>query len=375
MTNRAPAQVFPPGEFVHDELEARDWTQTDLAEILGRNTRLVNEIINGKRRITAETAKGLAAAFSTSAQLWLNLQVVYDLSQVREANDSVALRARLYSKVPVKDLIRRHWVEPSDDIDVLEQRILDFYGIESIEQELTPQLHAARKSTPYLSATPAQVAWLKRAERLAPAVLAESYSSHRFPTLIAEVQKLLEDPRESRHLPRLLADYGIRLVVVEPLPGTKIDGACFWMDQKAPVIALALRYDRIDYLWHTVTHELGHVRNEDGAIDFDLLEGNGHMSDERPNSERQADAFAIETLVPQRELDGFIVRVRPLYSSKRIQGFSARIGVHPGIVVGQLQYREEISYSQHRKFLSPVRGTVTEAALTDGWHNTLPVAL
>ena len=44
-----PAEVFPPGEFLRDELEARGWNQTEFAEILGREPRVVNEIILAKR--------------------------------------------------------------------------------------------------------------------------------------------------------------------------------------------------------------------------------------------------------------------------------------------------------------------------------------
>jgi len=79
MNERMFAEVFPPGEFVKDELEARGWSQADLAEILGRSARLVSEIISGKRAVTAETARGLAEAFGTDAQTWLNLESAYSL--------------------------------------------------------------------------------------------------------------------------------------------------------------------------------------------------------------------------------------------------------------------------------------------------------
>ncbi len=69
-----PAEVFPPGEFIRDELEARGWTQEEFADILGRPLQTVNQIINGKKEITAETARAIAEAFGTSAELWLNLQ-------------------------------------------------------------------------------------------------------------------------------------------------------------------------------------------------------------------------------------------------------------------------------------------------------------
>lgn len=77
MTIRRPAEVFPPGEFLREELEYRGWTEAGLSEILGRSQRLVGEMVSGKRGISPEIAKGLAAALGTSAEFWLNLQASY----------------------------------------------------------------------------------------------------------------------------------------------------------------------------------------------------------------------------------------------------------------------------------------------------------
>ncbi|HVR11461.1 MAG TPA: HigA family addiction module antitoxin, partial [Thermoanaerobaculia bacterium] len=82
MSDLIAAEVFPPGEILREELEARGWTQTDLAEILGRPPRLVNEVIAGKRAITPETAKGLGEAFGTGGQFWMNLESAWQLSKV-----------------------------------------------------------------------------------------------------------------------------------------------------------------------------------------------------------------------------------------------------------------------------------------------------
>lgn len=89
MNARVPAEVFPPGEWIREGLEERGWAQADLADILGRPIQLVNELISGKRGITPETAKGLAQAFDTSAQFWLNLHAAYQLYTTREADPSV----------------------------------------------------------------------------------------------------------------------------------------------------------------------------------------------------------------------------------------------------------------------------------------------
>ena len=58
MNERIPAEGFLPGDLIKEELEERGWTQEDLAEILGRTTASVNEIITGKRGITVDTFIG-----------------------------------------------------------------------------------------------------------------------------------------------------------------------------------------------------------------------------------------------------------------------------------------------------------------------------
>ena len=110
MADRIPAEVFPPGELLRDELEARGWTQTEFAEIIGRPPRVVNEIISGKRSVTPETARELAAAFGTSAQLWMNLESAYQLSKVEPVTERIAQEAALRERFPVREMTKRGWI-------------------------------------------------------------------------------------------------------------------------------------------------------------------------------------------------------------------------------------------------------------------------
>ena len=88
-----PAEVFPPGQYIRDELAERGWSQGDFARIIGRPLQVVNEIINGKKRITVATAKAIAAALGTSPDLWLGLQNYYDLHSSADADSRIAKRA------------------------------------------------------------------------------------------------------------------------------------------------------------------------------------------------------------------------------------------------------------------------------------------
>ena len=372
MNERIPAEVFPTGDFIKEELEARGWTQNDLADILGKSGRFISDIINGKNGITPTTAIGLSEAFETSPEYWMNLESTYQLRKATKPKREVSHRARLYKKAPIKEMIKRGWIEDSTNLDVLERNTRSFFEIETLEEE--PQLlaHAARKSTTYEAVTPAQMAWLFRVKHLAKRIQAEKFSSRKFDNTLQNLNLLWSTPEESRHVPRVLAEGGIRFLVVEALPQTKIDGACFWLDSNSPVIVLSLRYDRIDYFWHTIMHELGHVKNRDGiSIDRDIFE-QPTATGNRPPQEVAADRFAVENLVPQDELEDFIVRMRPIYPKTRLIGFASLAKVHPGIVLGQLQHRGEIQYGKNRDLLLKVRDTVTAATLTDGFGNALP---
>jgi HTH-type transcriptional regulator/antitoxin HigA len=98
---RAVARVFPPGDFIREELEARGWTQRDLAEILGRPTQAINAIINAKKEVTPETAVALGAALGASPEFWLNLESTYRLSKVGPPDPTIEARARKRSRSPV----------------------------------------------------------------------------------------------------------------------------------------------------------------------------------------------------------------------------------------------------------------------------------
>lgn len=89
----SPKVPLPPGKFLREELQARGWTQEQLAKVIGRHQRLVSEIINAKRRVTAQTAHELGAALGTSAVYWMGLEAQYQLSRVTVDERSIRRRA------------------------------------------------------------------------------------------------------------------------------------------------------------------------------------------------------------------------------------------------------------------------------------------
>lgn len=374
MIQRDIAEVFPPGVFIKEELEARGWSQAELAEIIGRLPYEVSNLISGKTAVSPAIAKELGEAFDTSPEFWMNLESSYQLHRAKATDEAVSRRAKLYGRWPIREMVKRHWLEPSANVDVLEQRVMSFFGLPALDADV-PFAYAMRQAA--RETTSSHTAWLCRAGQLARAVHASPFSERSFKSGLSELKRLLSNAQDVRRVPAALAEAGIRFLVVEHLPTTRIDGVAFWLDAKAPVIALSLRYDRIDWFWFTLAHELGHLSRRDGleakvVIDTDLVGDTTVPEEQESEAEQRASEFAAEFLITQSELDNFIARVSPLYSPMKIRGFASRIGVHPGIVVGQIQHREK-NYTIHRSMLEKVRTTVTQSSLTDGWGQSPPI--
>jgi HTH-type transcriptional regulator/antitoxin HigA len=81
-THAYPDVAIPPGEYLAEEIEARGMSQKELARRMGRPLNAINEIINGKKSITAETALQLEEVMQEiPARFWLNLETDYQLIQ------------------------------------------------------------------------------------------------------------------------------------------------------------------------------------------------------------------------------------------------------------------------------------------------------
>ena len=83
---RQPKNPFHPGEILLEKfLQPIGMSQAAFAQKIGWSRARLNEVIRGKRGVTAEAALDLAETLGTSPKLWLNLQATYDLAKAAEA--------------------------------------------------------------------------------------------------------------------------------------------------------------------------------------------------------------------------------------------------------------------------------------------------
>lgn len=367
-----------PGKILEQKLEEKGWSKGELAAILGVSRQTVYLVLTGKVNISKEMATRLAAAFGNAPAEWLKWDSLHKLSTLGTDVSSVGKMARLYDVAPVRDMQRRGWLALTADPSELEFELKRFFGADSLDADIVFPV-ATKRTVALVNLNPAEKAWCFRARQLAASMIVAPFRSERLAALAKKLRQLAAYPKEARHLPKIFSEFGIRFVVIEPLPGVKIDGASFWLSEEEPAIAVSIRHDRIDGFWFTVMHEYAHIRAGDAlSVDTDLIDEMRGITVTlvEDETERLANERAADILVPRSEMWSFISRVGPYYSRERVIQFAHTMKIHPGIIVGQLQYRKELGYSALRELLPKVRDIVIGTALTDGWNQIIaPLAL
>lgn len=368
--------VEHPGSYIKEEIEARGWNQRDLAFILGCSEQALNAILNGKRGISAEMAKALGDAFDVAPEFFANLQQAYDMAQAKNPYEGVAERRQMQTAYPIREMIQRGWIGGITSVTMLETQVARFFGLESIED--VPHMAHSAKKTRYDDIPAPQLAWLFRVRQIARSVSVPKYSESKLRDAVKTFESLLMAPEEARQVPKILAECGVRFIVVEKLPNAGIDGVCFWLDEQSPVIGMSLQRDQIDNFWFVLRHEIEHVFNRDGVddeiIDESLGGENASTDSSVPEQERRANIAAAEFCVPQAKLNDFMLRKKPNYYEKDVAAFARIHRRHPGLIVGQMQFRLK-NYAYLHKHLVKIRSAVLPAATVDGWGQVIPLAL
>jgi HTH-type transcriptional regulator/antitoxin HigA len=369
-----------PGQLIQALLQERGWSNRILAVVLEAEETGISKLITDKKSVTPEIAISLEEVFGVKAERFLTLQRDYDLAKARliaRPNPGRANRAHLFGGLPIAEMIKRGWLDVQDvrDMPNVEKAMAKFFGVDSVNDiEILP--HAAKKTAVSSEATAVQLAWLYRVRQIASEMIVGQYSNFGARRAIESLRLLTSAAEETRKVPRILAECGIRFVIVESLPSAKIDGVCFWLDEASPVIGMSLRYDRIDNFWFVLRHELEHVLHEHGksliTIDADLEGDRAGTGDGVSEEERIANLAASEFCVPKKTMDSFVARKAPTFSERDILGVAATLKVHPGLVAGQLRYRTG-RYDRFSNHLVKIRSIISPSAVVDGWGDIAQV--
>jgi HTH-type transcriptional regulator/antitoxin HigA len=343
-----PDYVSPPGETLLEVIEDRGMTQAELADRTGRPRKTISEIINGKAIITPETALQLERVLGIPARFWLDREQHYRESLARQ-EEVKRLEAHFdwLDQFPIREMVKRGWIETSEDKVKQIQSLLGFFGVASPQQWQSvwnAKTIAFRKSDAFECDVGAIAAWLRQGELVAQNISCSTYDEKKFREALLQIRSLTVKPPDifQPAIEDLCAGVGVAVVFMPELPRIRVSGATQWLTSTKAVIQLSLRYKSDDHLWFAFFHEAGHILLHNKRDVF--LEGVSKSGTTKGQQELEADTFAANYLIPPSQLSAFLKKSK--FSKVAIQQFAAEIGVASGIVVGRLQH-DEVLHPSH----------------------------
>lgn len=343
-------EVFPidlpdPIAAIRFRMEQAGLKQVDLVPYIGSASR-VSEILKGKRTLSLSMIRKLHEGLGLPAEILL---------QVPGAAMPIAHPEINWLRFPIAQMLDRGWFdefsgtlrEAKEKAEELIAPLIfpDGVAAGSIPCFLRRSIRADAEMDEY-----ALSAWCAR---ILAKAREESLPEYKFGTVtkafcreLVHLSFLGDGPALAKEF---LNQNGIHLMTEAHLPRTHLDGASFWSSGDRPVIALTLRFDRLDNFWFTLCHELAHVSlhlerdHSDAFIDDLTVRG-------AENPETKADEFAADCLIPNPrwQSSGFDSD----WSAAAVVAFASDLRIHPAVVAGRIR-RERGNY----RILSRLVGT------------------
>jgi HTH-type transcriptional regulator/antitoxin HigA len=292
------------------------------------------------------------------------------LNPIPNAAEYKSVLKQLAQSDAAREMVRRKWFQPrnatTDKVAERGEALFAFLfgratALPSYAMFRGRRLHAQRDLLEEIS-TQAWIAHVTRTAELSDdqTRFATSNISETFVRHLAKLSVLKDGPKQALNA---LRSIGICIVVENSLPGMSIDGASFHPSHIGrPVLAMTLRYDRLDNFWFTLFHEVGHIAlhiNEpSNDIFVDSFEDDAETDEQE--AEAEADAFAKDGLIPR---DTWLrSEAHRLGSESSVISLAKQLGIHPAIVAGRIRY-ERRAFRLFSHLLG--QGLVREIIFTD----------
>lgn len=354
-----------PVEAIKFRMDQAGLTRKDLVSYIGGKSK-VSEVLNGKRPLTLSMMRALNKHLGIPAEVLLKESGAEFPDEIPEIE---------WTRFPLKEMARLGWIDQAGDLKTSAEEIIRGFIIRASGKEIAPQPLFRKKEGGRRNAKTdnyALAAWCLRVLELARAgPLPNKYKPGTVDNdFLGRVAKLSFFGRGPLLAKEFLAKHGVHLIVVPHLQRTYLDGAVMLLPDGAPVVALTLRYDRVDNFWFNLLHELAHVgrhlspQGEDFFVDDMSLRKHGARTEDP--REREADEWAEEALIPSG-----IWAADP---AKRVSGaaevrdLAEKLEIHPAIIAGRIRYEQNnyrllsrfVGQGQIREYFSGVPTSAME---------------
>ena len=307
----------------------------DLIPFIGSRAK-VSEVLSGKRAITMPMARALHEHLGIPADVLLR--------RPNEAPKDRSTDAE-WTRFPLKVLAKRGWIPTVPDLAAQAEKLIGRLieqagGPRVADAALYRKTHSQRanaKTDSYALRAWCWRALAEAAEKRPDVDYAPGTVTPDFLRQMARLSWSADGPKRAR---MFLRDHGIPLVILEHLPKTYLDGAALRLGDGRPVVALTLRYDRLDNFWFCLLHELAHVgrhlNDGDDRVFVDDLSLRRLEDGRQDPREREADAWAEEALIPNAAWAASDVPDRP--TPMTVLDLAQTLRVHPAIVAGRVRH-------------------------------------
>lgn len=344
-----PAQATHPGVLIKDELDATpDLNQRTLAKELGVQPSFLNEIIKGKRPVTADIAILLEKSLGITADYWMKFQSQYEIDKARVKQKNIKKLRNIEIWSIIKDYVPvRYFKKHNYLIDELEtdiKAVKKIYGVETVDDLVTSfskdKVAYYRKSEKLIINDKNMFAWSSLAQYEAKNQKVNTFNFDNLVQLRVNLNNLFYENSDTvNRVQTLLKQFGIKMLLIDKLEKTPIDGFSFWSNSN-PVIALTLRHHRIDNFAFTIMHEIGHIdlhlRNDRNRKFMDLTK-----KQNIDQCEKEADNYAQESLISSKIWQDILDNHLPLDDDKII-ALGNEYKINPAILLGRVCY--ELNY-------------------------------
>lgn len=348
-TIEKPDWVSPPGHTIVSILEERELTVEQFANQIGHSAAAAQKILDGSRAIDVDLAYRLSRTIGASENFWMAREHDYRASLAKPENVRVNSLDELLGRLPLNDMQKFGWIESTRSRGDQIAECLDFFGVSSLAQwqgryENAFQHATYRRSTAYASCEVSTTAWLRQGEVETQNDKVSDWSPKALESQLPHFRKLTWYKSPALFLPKLkgsLAEAGVRFAIVRAPKGCSVSGAVRVLADGTPHIQLSFRYLSDDQFWFSLFHEIAHL-----LLHYDKMPILENTEQTEEQYEQEANEYAAKITVPTSYREELL----SLEGSRfPIIEFAKKVGVAPGLIVGQLQHEGIIGFHQMQR--------------------------
>lgn len=343
-----PFEATHPGVLIKDELDVRsDLNQKELAKYMGVKPSFLNEIIKGKRPITADLAILLERILEIPADYWLRFQSQYEIDKARTKSKNIARLENIETwniirnYVPVAFFKKLGYIKGSLDVDI--STIKTIYNVRSTDDLVSKYANSPfafyRKSKRLQFDEKNLFAWSSLTQYEARIQQVNAFNIERIELLLEELNAIFYENTDTiARVKEAMSRYGIKFVLIQKLEKTPVDGFSFWSESN-PAIAMTLRYKRLDNfaftLMHEIAHVLMHLNDHTDRLFLDLT-----ASEKIDPFEAEADAFAQKRLISELCWNEVNTHTLPL-DADILNEIGKKYKTNPSIILGRICFERK----------------------------------